>query len=179
MFQPCFTPCKKAIFSLFWPLFGPHGAIFGTLWVWQMGQTGQPECHQCCSNLVLNRSTTIFLFLRGKKTFKKAFLDLLWPLLANCWDPRPIFSHVLPEKKRNMVYPYAPCWVLSLFCLFQPKIWPLGQFVWPNGYFHFIWAIFAPFRPYLGDSGSGKWGKLVSLDVLSAVPTSFQQCSIK
>ena len=48
---------QKAIFSLFWPLFGPLLAIFGIFWVWQMGQTGQPKCPQCCSNLVPTCST--------------------------------------------------------------------------------------------------------------------------
>ena len=32
----------------------------------------------------------------------------------------------------------------------------------------------APLGPYLGHSRSGKWAKLVSLDVLGAVPTLFQ-----
>ena len=63
VFQPCSTPSntkyalqanlcgQKAIFSLFGPLFGPLGAIYWKFSVWQMGQTGQPECPQCCSNL--------------------------------------------------------------------------------------------------------------------------------
>ena len=43
-------------------------------------------------------------------------------------------------------------------------------------------AYFGPFlslvRPHLGHSGSGKWVKLINLDVLSAVPTLFQHVPI-
>ena len=38
----------------------------------------------------------------------------------------------------------------------------------------YLGNFFAHLGPYLGHSGSGKWAKLVSLDVLSAVPTSSQ-----
>ena len=31
---------QKDIFSLFWPIFGPCWATFGTFWVWQMSPTG-------------------------------------------------------------------------------------------------------------------------------------------
>ncbi len=36
-----------------------------------------------------------------------------------------------------------------------------------------VWPILAT-SPHLGQYGSGKWTKLVCLDVLSAVPTLFQ-----
>ena len=42
---------------------------------------------------------------------------------------------------------------------------PLGQYF--NHFGHFL----APLEPH---SGSGKWVKVLSLDVLSAVPASFQ-----
>ena len=61
---------------------------------------------------------------------------------------------VLPLPTQNS--PSVPIWVAKrLF----------------SAYFgHFL----APLEPHLGHSGSGKWVKLLSLDVLSAFPTSFQ-----
>ena len=64
VFQPCATPCnpiqalwadlcgQKAIFSLFWPHFGPSKATFRTFWVLQKAPTVLSKCSYCFSNLV-------------------------------------------------------------------------------------------------------------------------------
>ena len=114
-----------------------------------MGQTGQPECPQCCSNLVPNRSTTIFRFLRKKAFLFKVFLGLLWPLLVNFWDPRPIFSHFLQKKAKHGL-PICPllgsqfvvplptqnltygliCMAKWLFSLYLGHLFPPSGHVW-------------------------------------------------
>ena len=33
---------------------------------------------------------------------------------------------------------------------FQPKIGPLGQFMWPKGYFSLLWPLFGPHRATFG-----------------------------
>ena len=95
------------------------------------------------------------------------FKTIFGPTLASsCKFLRPlaIFSQFLPEKNPNMVCPYAPCWVLSLFCPFQPKIWPLGQLVWPNGYFHFITSV--TIQPHSNNVPINRWPQIALIVII-------------
>ena len=63
-----------------------------------------------------------------------------------------------------------PCCDLILLHPFQPKLCPVGQFVWPKCYFQ---PILAPLGHNLCHSGSSKCPKLVCLVILSAISTFF------
>ena len=134
VFQPCSTPglicgAHNYIFSIFGPLFGPLWAIFGTFWVWQMGQNGQPWCPWHCFNLVPTYSTN--------KLISDAYLAyyiIVWPTFASfChfWSMLDNFFTMFTWKTSpNMVLPDASCWVSTLYHPFQTKVGPLGWFVW-------------------------------------------------
>ena len=67
------------------------------------------------------------------------------------------------------------CRVFTLFHPVQLKKGPPGRFFVAKRLFQCIWGLFLThLGPNLGHFGSDKWAKLVSLNVLGAVPTLFQ-----
>ena len=179
MFSPCSTQFnskqalqadlhgQKDIFSLFGPLFGPLGTIFGALWVWQMGKTGQPECPKCCSNPVPTRSTTIY----GNKAYLNYFV-IFGPTFAyflQFLNQRANFAPFFHMKKDLKWFDWTP-----LLC--SNLVPPRPSQNRPS---RLICVAKRLFSAYWGHSGSGKWAKLLSLNLLSAVPTLFQPVSQK
>ena len=75
------------------------------------------------------------------------YLGLFFKFFCNLWSPLAILSHNFNLEN-------------STSSVLMPSV--------------SILAIFGPLRPYLNHSGSGKQSKLVSLKVLSNVPTLFQ-----
>jgi hypothetical protein len=157
---------QKAIFSLFWPLFGPLGATFGAFWVWKMAQTGLSGYLQCCSNLVPTCSITNF-----SSEVYLAYFSIFGPILAfvlPLLEPLcQFFHHFNLEKRPHLVCPDAPCCVPTLFHPVQPKIGPLGRFVWPKGYFQPFLATFWPpwghIWDILGLANGPNWSAWMSL----------------
>ena len=68
----------------------------------------------------------------------------------------------------------CPHWFSNLVAPLPTQNRPLGWFVWAKGYFSLFWPLFGTHREHLGLSGSGKWAKLLSLELWSAVPFSYQ-----
>ena len=65
-----------------------------------------------------------------------------------------------------------PCCDLTLLHPFQPKLCPMGQFVWPKCYFQ---PMLAPLGHNFCHSWSSKCPELVCLVILSAISTFFSQ----
>ena len=83
---------QRAILSVFWPLFGPHRATFGTFIVWKMAQTFLPGCLHWCSNLVPPLPTQNMpseLICVAKILFSSYFCPFLAPIgphLGHSWS---------------------------------------------------------------------------------------------
>ena len=69
----------------------------------------------------------------------------------------------------------CPYWCSNHFPPLQTQNAPSGLIcVAKKSFLAYICPFLAPVGPHFGHSGSGKWPKLINLDVLSVVPTSFQ-----
>ena len=160
----------KTIFSLIWQLFCPQRATFQTSWAWKMAQTGISGCAQCCSNLIPSCSTKMY----GIKVNLAYFYCILAFFVCPFWSIWANFSHPLNLKR-------GPNWSVQMPpVLFQPCSTPKTQhriagsiFVAKIFFLAYFGHFLAPPGQYLGHSWSGKWAKLVRLDVLSAIPALF------
>ena len=111
----------KTILSLFWPLFGPRRATFGTFLVWQMAQAGLPRCLHWCYNLVpalptKNRPPGPICV--AKRLFLANFCSFLAPV-------GPHLGQFGCGKWPKLVGLDAFIGVPTLFHPFQPKICPM------------------------------------------------------
>ena len=135
--------------------------------VGQIGQTDQPGCPQYCFNLVPTQFSICF----GVEAYFACFI-ICEPIFASFCHfmdhVSQLFHHSHLKKSPNMVLPVASCCVPIFFHPFQPNKCPLSLFVEPKGDFQHIFSpLLGPIGAIFGHSGSGKWAKLVSLDVLA------------
>ena len=161
---------RKANFSLSWPLFGPVGP--------HLGHSGSCKWSKLvCLNVLI-----------GVPTLFQPFQPKIGPLSGFVWPKGdfslfcPIFGHGRATFWTFLVLQMAQTGLSGCLYWCSKLVPPLPAQNRPSGpicvakmlFLAYFSPFLAPVGPHLGHSGSSKWAKLINLDVLSVVPTSFQ-----
>ena len=132
-----------------------------------MAQTDLYECLHWCSNLVTTLPTQNMLYelICAAKIIFSVYFCPTWDFqgLVNgpnwsVWMSSLVCQPFSTLPTQNMPYDLICVANMIFSAYFCPFLAPIGQ--------------------YLGHLGSGKWAKLIILDVLCAVPTLFQPVSL-
>ena len=109
-----------------------------------------------------------------------SYLDLLWPALGHFWNQRANFCTIFELNRDPKLFDYIPLMCSILVPPRPTQNRPSRPICVANRLFSaYLGHFLAHLVPYLGHPGYGKWAKLVSLNVLSAVPTLFNPVPLK